>query len=133
VALPRTPIPPVTAQSRPYRPVPPFRYSRARSNTGSLPASTSSTVQATGNSGRMPTPATSSPFGNAWRVTESCTAQFLGSGSARASPGLPAEVSPMITPDDVFFRQRVHPRHDHAVGEGVDLQLGRIERPAVIE
>jgi len=77
-------------------------YSRARSRAASVPACTSATVDETVNSGWIPFPANSSPLGNAWRVTESCIAQFLGSAIVSASPGLPADVSPMITPRVAF-------------------------------
>src|SRR5207302_1245588 len=157
----------------------PLTYSRARSSTASVPACTSATVGETVSSGWIPFPANSSPLGNAWRVTESCIAQFLGSVIVSASPGLPADGSPMITPrvafrnatrkssaapavaafatrgvaqiDDqsryscevregaveathhVLLGERVDPGHDHAPGKGIDLNVGALERPAIVE
>src|SRR5438309_1647975 len=102
----------------------PLTYSRARSSTASVPACTSATVGETVSSGWIPFPANSSPLGNAWRVTESCIAQFLGSVIVSASPGLPADGSPMITPR-VAFR--------NAPGKGIDLNVGALERPAIVE
>src|SRR5437867_769130 len=73
-------------------------YFRAFSSAASRPASTSPTVTATGTAGAIPLPTNSTPSGNASRRTENWTLQFLGSGNAAASLGLPAVVSPMITP-----------------------------------
>src|SRR5256886_1150848 len=74
---------------------------RIRARGGWLPARRSSTVGTTSRSGFTPIPAYSVPSANEWRVTGSCTPQFLGSAKVAISPTLPADGSPMITPRPV--------------------------------